>query len=118
MVNWRHALEQKWTTLRFGEVKVETIEGQHIYEVQVYLGDLDSEAVRVELYADEVDGGTPVRQEMMCALVGQPAGENAGRVYRTTLPATRPATDYTARVVPHFPGVAIPLEDIRILWQR
>lgn len=28
------------------------------------------------------------------------------------------AADYTARVVPHFEGVAIPLEDQRVLWQR
>ena len=33
------------------------------------------------------------------------------------LPA-RPATDYTARVIRRCGGVAIPLEDARILWQR
>ena len=26
--------------------------------------------------------------------------------------------DYTARVIPHCDGVAVPLEDARILWQR
>jgi starch phosphorylase len=31
---------------------------------------------------------------------------------------TRPVADYTARVVPSCEGVAIPLEDARILWQR
>ena len=31
---------------------------------QVYLNDLDPKAVRVELYADGVMGGAPVRQEM------------------------------------------------------
>ena len=34
------------------------------------------------------------------------------------LKTTRPATDYTARVIPNCNGVAIPLEDPRILWQR
>ncbi len=52
LVNWRHALEQKWTALRFGEVKLETDGEQHVFEVQVYLDDLDPEAVRVELYAE------------------------------------------------------------------
>ncbi len=61
MVNWRHALEQKWAALRFGEVKVETRGEQHVFEVQVYLDDLDPKAVRVELYADGVNGGAPER---------------------------------------------------------
>ncbi len=34
------------------------------------------------------------------------------------VPATRTATDYTARVVPHCDGVAVPLEAGLILWQR
>ena len=41
IVNWQHALEQKWATLRFGEMKIETNGGQHIFEVQVYLNDLN-----------------------------------------------------------------------------
>ena len=49
-------LEQKWATLRFGEVKVATDGGKHVFEVQVYLNDLDPDAVRVELYADGVNG--------------------------------------------------------------
>ena len=59
LVDWRHALEQKWAALRFGEVKTETAGGQHAFEVQVYLDDLDPDAVRVELYADGVEGGAP-----------------------------------------------------------
>ena len=43
-------------TLHFGEVKVETDGEQHVFEVQVYLDDLDPKAVRVELYADGVNG--------------------------------------------------------------
>jgi hypothetical protein len=39
-------------------------------------------------------------------------------VYRAMAPATRPAGDYTARVIPHRPGVAVPLESGQILWQR
>ena len=56
--NWQRALEQHWANLRFGEVKVETKDEQHVFEVQVYLDDLDPKAVQVELYADGVNGGT------------------------------------------------------------
>ena len=36
----------------------------------------------------------------------------------TAVSAARPPTDYTARVIPHCQGVAVPLEDARILRQR
>jgi len=116
MVNWQHSLEQKWATLRFGEVKVEIDGEQLVFEVQVYLNDLDPNAVRVELYADGVNSDAPVLREM--TRVQQLAGAAHGYIYRATAPATRPATDYTARVIPHCPGVAVPLEAARILWQR
>jgi starch phosphorylase len=41
-----------------------------------------------------------------------------GYVYGATVPATRAAEDFTARVLPRCDGVAVPLEDARILWQR
>ena len=116
MVAWRHSLEQKWGALRFGEVKVETKGRQHIFDVQVYLNDLDPKAVQVELYADGVNGGSPVRQEMKN--VRPLAGTSGGYVYNATASANRPPEDYTARVIPHCDGVSIPMEDARILWQR
>ena len=66
--------------------------------------------------ADEVYGGEPERQEMGC--VGELGGELGGCVYSAAVPAARPPADYTARVIPHCDGVAIPLEDARILWQQ
>ena len=113
LAEWQHALEQKWAALRFGEVKVETAGEQHIFEVQMYLDDLDPEAVRVELYAD---GAAPERVEMK--RVRQLVGATHGYAYRAEVPATRPAADYTARLIPHHDGVAVPLEAAQILWQR
>lgn len=116
VVNWQHALEQKWAALRFGEVKVETNGEQQVFEVQVYLNDLDPAAVRVELYADGVMGSVPVRQEMkrVRKLLGAPGGD----VYSAAVSADRSPAEYTARVIPHCDSAAIPLEDARILWQR
>ena len=116
VVDWQHGLEQKWTTLHFGEVGVETRGAQHVFEVPVCLNDLDPEAVRVELYANGVMGSAPLRQEMK--RVGQLTGTSGGYVYSAAVSAGRPPVDYTARVIPHCDGVAIPLEDARILWQR
>ena len=116
LVNWRRALEQKWAALRFGEVKLETDGQQHVFEVQVYLDELDPEAVRVELYANGADGSEPERVEM--ERVRQLVGATNGYAYRAEVSAARSATDYTARLVPHRDGVAVPLEDAHILWRR
>jgi starch phosphorylase len=116
LVKWQYALEQHWSNLRFGEVKVETVGEQHVFDVQVYLAHLEPKAVRVELYADGINGGSPVRQEMK--RVRQLAGASGGYVYSAAVSTARPPADYTARVIPHCDGVAVPLEDARILWQR
>jgi starch phosphorylase len=115
-VDWRHALDRKWKALRFGDVKFESDGGQHMFEVQVYLDDLDPEAVRVELYANGASGSAPQRVEMK--RVRQLVGAVNGYAYRAGVPAARPATDYTARVIPYRDGVAVPLEAAHILWQR
>jgi len=116
MADWRRALGKGWPALRFGETKVESGAEQQVFEVQLYLGDLDPNAARVELCADGVDGGARVRQEMERA--GPLAGAAGSYVYRGSAPATRPAGDYTARVIPNYAGVAVPLEAGNILWQR
>ena len=116
MVDWRHALEQKWAALHFGEVQIATDAEWHTFTVEVYLNDLDPNAVRVELYADGVNGGAPVRQEMKGG--EQPAGAAGCHIYGAAVSANRLATDYTARILPHRAGVAVPLEVDLILWQR
>jgi starch phosphorylase len=116
LVNWQGAMEQNWSNLRFGEMKVATDGEKHVFEIQVYLGGLDANSVLVELYADGLNGGEPVRQEMKC--IRQLADASGGSVYSVAVSAARPPADYTARVIPDCDGVAIPLEDARILWQR
>jgi starch phosphorylase len=116
IVDWQHAVEKEWPALRFGEMKVETNADQHVFEIQIYLNDLDPNAARVELYADGVNGDGPVRQEM--EYVRQLAGAWGGYVYSAPVSAARRPADYTARVIPRFDGVAVPLETARIVWQR
>jgi starch phosphorylase len=116
LVDWVHALDRQWTKIRFGKVKVETDGKQHTFNVEVYLGDLDPEAVRVELYAEGVGDGPPVRQEMTRS--GRPAGAWDPTMYSARVPAARPAADYTARLLPSRRGVAVPLEVPHILWER
>ena len=114
--DWRHALAQNWPTLRFGEMTVETEGGQHVFVVHVYLNDLDPEAVRVELYADAIFGGIPVRHEMtrMHPLIAAVTGF----AYHASVPADRPESDYTIRLIPRHHAAEVPLEAAWILWER
>jgi glycogen phosphorylase len=116
IVDWQHSLERRWDSLHFCELKVETLGEQHLFEIQLNLNGLDSAAFRVDLYVDGANGSAAVRQEMQ--RVDQGAAGADCHVYRTAVPASRPAADYTARAIPRFPGVAVPLESSRILWQR
>ncbi len=116
IVAWRQALEQHWAALRFGEITVATDGGQHRFEAQVYLDDLDPQAVRIELYADGLDGDAPERVAMQAD--GQLVGAASGYAYRAAVPDIRPASDYTVRLIPRHEGVAVPLEEAHILWQR
>ncbi len=85
LVNWRRELQQKWAKLHLGEMKVETEGDQHLFEVQIYLDDLDPEAVRVELYADGAGGGAAERVEMQ--RIRQLVGAANGYAYRTSVSA-------------------------------
>ena len=116
ILKWRHTLERKWSGLRFGQVSVGTAGDEHAFEVQAFLDETDPDAVRLELYADPNGSGSPVRQAM--TRERQLVGSVNGYLYTARVPATRPATDYTPRIVPHFPQVPVPLEADQILWQR
>ena len=116
LVSWRHDLEQKWATLRFGELNLATEGEQHVFEIQLYLDDLDPESVQVELFAYGANGTD--MDILAMKRVRQLVGATNGYAYRAEVSADRPATDYTARVIPHREGVAVPLEDAHILWQR
>jgi starch phosphorylase len=116
VVDWQHAVDRKWDSLSFGGLRVETNTDHHVFEVEIFLNDLNRNTVRAELYGDGIDGNDPVRQEMECAR-SLPDGSRRC-VYHVTVPAARPAKNYTPRVTPHYDGVAVPLEDARILWQR
>lgn len=87
-----------------------------MFYVQVYLGELNCKAIQMELYAEPLNGDAAVREVMVReeALVGS---ESACQ-YSASVPATRPAGDFTPRIIPYHPAAAIPLEAPQILWYR
>jgi len=116
LVAWQRRLVEHWDVARFGALRVETRGDQHQFAAEVYLGGLDPNAIRVELYANPVAGDEPLRQAMKRGR--ELGGSDAGYEYRASVPASRPAGDYTPRLVPHHPEAGTPLEAPHILWQR
>jgi starch phosphorylase len=116
MVDWQHTIRSKWANLRFGDVTVETIGDGHFFEAQVYLNGIVPDAVHVELYAD--NSNTESQATFVMNRDQQLVGAENGYIYKSQVPTTRPPGDFTARIVPHFTGAAIPLEESHILWQR
>jgi len=109
LVEWQAGLARAWKDVHFGALQVKSEGGQLIFEAQVYLGGIDPGAVRVELYADSVNGGQAFRQVMQ---------RGAGDLYSARVPAGRSADDFTVRVAPYHPDAGVPLEAREILWQR
>jgi starch phosphorylase len=111
-----HTLEQKWDSMRFGEVKFETIKRQHKFKVQIYFNDLNPDTVQVELFATGIKGKASIVKKMTQGT--KLDGAVNGYYYNASVTATRPALDFTARAIPYFPDISVPLEISRILWQR
>jgi starch phosphorylase len=116
LIAWRRALETCWDTMRFDSLQIDSDANVHVITVEVCLNDVDPDAVRVEIHAQGQGDAAAFRQPMHA--LGAPIGVARKIAYRATVPATRPANHYTARVVPQRDGIQVPLECARILWQR
>lgn len=116
VVAWQQSIERHWSDVRFGEMRIGSTGSDTTFEIEVYLGDLDPGTVRVELYADAIDSGNPVRQLLVRGT--QLIGTAGGYCYHAQIPTTRPVTDYTVRLIPYHPDVTIPFAGAPIVWQR
>jgi starch phosphorylase len=116
IVQWRAALDYNWPALRFGAVSVQTQGDAHQIRLELHLGALRSSAVVVELYAEASARGPAVRAPMQCLAAPERVGGD--HLYQASVPASRPASDYTPRVIPVHAAAQVPLEAAHILWQR
>jgi glycogen phosphorylase len=119
ITEWLELLDRGWPSLAFGRMGIESSAREHRFTVEVRLGPLAPQTVRVELFAEARSGAEPFPQERREMVRLEPSATAPGfDVYRASVPAARPAGDYTARIVPVHPDVAVPLEAPHILWQR
>lgn len=113
---WKLRLDQHWSKLRFGDLKIEQKGDEYEFEVQIYLDGLNPEDVKVELYANAYEKNSPICEEMK--MMRSFTSEKNSHVYFAKVPAKLDKNSYTPRICPFFQNVSIPLEANHILWQK
>lgn len=109
IVQWKHHLDQYWPGLKFGEVKITTVQDHHHFDVRIFRDGLDPDLISVQLIA-----GAP----FICVDM-QPGPSAAGWIhYTAATPATRPAGDFTPRIIAKSQEAMVPLEYQKIVWQH
>jgi len=116
LVPWQAELTKHWSALRFGPATVEQQGEQYLFHVQVFLENIDPDAVRVELYAEAQKDEGPIMHAMNRG--ERLAGETGVFTYSASVPTGRPVAHYTPRLVPQHVGAFVPLEAPFILWHE
>jgi starch phosphorylase len=111
---WARAVTEGWSGVRLARLEITPVAGHWDLKLEVYLGDLDRDAVRLDVYAE---GGA---DEPECLIPMQHldvlSGVINGHIYQCVAPADRPAEHYTPRAAPHHDQALVPVEENRILW--
>jgi starch phosphorylase len=111
---WKEKISEHWKTVRIQNVSVSNGENVFIFSVSIDPGKLATTDFSVELYADGEPDCPAFSQKLELA----PGSSSGELLYSLAVPSHRPPGDYTARVIPCFPGVSVPLEASQILWQK
>jgi starch phosphorylase len=115
IANIKSEMRTKWSDIHFGEEKVESIENGYAFNIDIVLNGLDQSNISVELFAEGHDKSLPEKIKMQPV----PLSGNGDKCrYEAIIHTTRPANDYTVRIVPGCENISEPLEDNLILWQR
>nr|WKN38632.1 alpha-glucan family phosphorylase [Tunicatimonas sp. TK19036] len=107
-------LKDKWDKIQFGEVQTESVENGYFFRIQIWLNGINLEDILVELYAEGINGEAPIRIKMEADSIG----DQRKNKFHTLVATSRPANDYTIRIIPAYESISVPLEDHLILWQR
>jgi len=116
LYRWSESLCSGWPSLHIGQPTVLCGDGSFRISVPVFLGEIQPEFVRVELFANEI-GGSPAEVITLYQEQAIP-GSAHGYIYAGEVAGARPAEEYTLRIVPWHDAVRIPTELPLISWQR
>ncbi len=113
---WASRLSRCWSNLHIGAPSRSRADDCWTVSAPIYFGEMRQDDIRVELYADPIDGEAANIVAMVRGDV-IPGAAN-GNIYSAQVAASRPVTDYTIRAIPSRQGVSIPAELPLILWQQ
>ena len=112
--NWSVSLKAHWGELSFGRLNIKGGDTHYVMEVEVHLGAIDPDGVRVELCTETVEEEIPVRVPMERA---EKLPGTANRyLYRAVIPSTQPVGSYVPRIVPYHPELVSSIEAPQIFW--
>jgi starch phosphorylase len=111
---WERQVRHRWHEVHAGSLEVARDGEGWAFSLPVYLGDLPADSVAAQLYAEPADGGGSALVPMQA--VGPMPGAINGVLFRARVATQRPASDFTARLVPAHPHAKVPLETNRIRW--
>lgn len=112
---WAQHLREEWHEIRLGNFEHHRRDGECLFRLAVYLGEIAPEAVTVQLYAEPVAPGEAAAIEPMARTERIPGALN-GYMYEARVATARPAEHYTPRVVPFHPHARVPTELNLITW--
>ncbi len=116
LADWSARLRRNWRSLHIESPTIGRTDDCWRFSVPVLLGEVAPDDVRIELYADPAEGEAPdtvvLNRERVI-----PGAVN-GHIYAGQVPASRPASDFTVRVVPWRRDALIPAELALIAWQK
>jgi len=107
---WELRLRRHWSDLHIGVKTVSRDGPTWSFSVAVDLGGIAAQDVAVQLYAEPRAGVPPFVGELSSA-------PSSAGTYTGSAPASRPAEEYTVRIIPRCTGAAVPAELPLILWQ-
>ena len=108
-------LQNKWWQMRFVQTHIENMEGGYQFKTMVWLNHISPDIISVELFAEGLNGGP--NEIIKMEIVGL-AKNGLDHECHANIRTNRPDSHYTARIVPCYDNISVPLENNLILWQR
>lgn len=113
IINDQYELRNNWNGIKIGEIKTEILNDGYSFAVNVIMNSIDPNKILVQLYADGKENNQAELMTMNAA-----SSKNGNEFYKASVITTRPAGDYTIRIIPNYENISVPLENNLILWQH
>ena len=114
LLEWQRVMDDHWPEVHWGKKYCTAIDGGFELELQVYLGDVPADWVKVELYAEAISD-----QSAECIIMQKKSdivGAIGGHLYHASVKTTRQQWHYTPRIISWHEHAVIPIECKNILW--